>query len=225
MPNPHNPDTSERQFPMIHPLVFDIETGPRSEVVSTPSAWFKPDSRLKDPAKIQASIAEQADDGALSPVTGEVLAIGYGDMNGKFWCDFASDIGEAGVISSFLLQAADRINRGCRVVGFNILDFDVPFLLFRAAALGVTIPACIGNTWRGRWQPSEMFSDLMLLAQFGNHNRKGYSLDRVCRAMGIEGKAITGQFFHQMLRDSQEDAKQYLTNDIRCTVELARKLL
>lgn len=210
------------------PLVFDIETGPRADVIATPAAWFKPDSRLKDPAKIQASIAEQAEDGALSPLTGEVLAIGYADgldPDSDRWMDMSPELGEAAVIGKFLFTVSDRINRGCRVVGFNVLDFDVPFLLFRARALGLTIPACIGNIWRGRWQASEMFLDLMLFAQFGKHDRKGYSLDRVCRALGIEGKTGSGQFFHQLLKDDPQQAMDYLSNDIRCTVELARKLL
>ncbi len=207
------------------PLVFDIETGPRLDVLATPAAWFKPDSRLKDPAKIQASITEQAEDGALSPITGEVLAVGYGDMDGTTWADFSQSSGEAAVITGFLNQAAKHINSGARVVGFNCLDFDVPFLLFRARALGLTIPACIGNIWRGRWQASEMFTDLMLLAQFGKYDRKGYSLDRVCRALGIEGKDGSGKFFHQLLKDDPTGAMDYLANDIRCNVELARKLL
>lgn len=219
-----NMSTDETQT-VKRPLVFDIETGPRADVLCDPAAWFKPDSRLKDPLKIQASIVEQAEDGALSPITGEVLAIGYGDLDGESWAAFSQSNGEGAVIGGFLATAAERINRGCRVVGFNCLDFDVPFLLFRARALGLTIPSCIGNIWRGRWQASEMFLDLMLLAQFGKHDRKGYSLDRVSRAMGIEGKKGNGALFYQMLRDNPQEAMDYLANDIRVTVEVARKLL
>ena len=62
--------------------VFDIETGalPLAELEAI-MPEFEPSKVLKDPEKIKADIeakrAEWIDRAALSPVSGQVLAIGY----------------------------------------------------------------------------------------------------------------------------------------------------
>lgn len=229
MPNPHNPDSTEKHMSSmqkLRPLVFDIETGVRPEVLEHPADWFKADSRLKDPEKIKADLAEKAAGGALSLMTGKVLAIGFGaaEQPVEVFVD-GHGCDEHRIISEFLDRASERILQGVQVIGFNCLDFDIPFLLFRARVLGIRVPVCLGSIYRSKWCPSELFVDLMLRAQFGRYDRAGYSLDRVCRAFELPGKTGNGADFQRLLAERPEEAIEYLKNDIRCTAALSQKLL
>ena len=63
------------------PIFFDIETGPLpDEILDEIEPVHSPPKTLKDPEKIRQSIAEKAriwrSKAALSPLTGQVLAIG-----------------------------------------------------------------------------------------------------------------------------------------------------
>lgn len=205
-------------------LIFDIETGPRPEVISNPADWFKPDSRLKDPEKIRADLAESAEKGALSPITGQVLAIGYSDGEQDF-AETVATMPERELIDCALVRFHARIIQGGKVVGFNCLEFDLSFLLYRARALDVPVPVSLGALWRSKFQACDAFVDLMELAKFGRYDRAGYSLDRVCRSMGIQGKTGSGGDFARLLPTEPDKAKEYLLNDIRMTRELAAKLL
>jgi predicted PolB exonuclease-like 3'-5' exonuclease len=224
MPNPHNPDSVEKTQFMADTtnwFAFDIETGVRPEVLASPDNWFKPDARLTDPVKIKASLADKASDGALSPVTGEILAIGYSnDGNDSFHVG-----SEKAMIERWMDRAHASICHGNSVVGWNILDFDIPFLLYRARANGVLIRPSLGSIYRGKYQPSDRFVDLMLLSMFGKYDRAGHSLDRVARSFGFSGKNGDGKFFSQVLKEDPTKAEQYLMNDMRMTRQLAEVLL
>lgn len=227
MPNPHNPDHTEKpmssnRYPA---LIFDIETGPRRDVIAEPALWCKADARLTDPKKIAADLADKANSGALSPITGEVLAIGY-SQDGEDWCDIVGNGNtEKLILDRFLTKAHDCVCRGCQVVGFNSTEFDLPFLLLRARVNRVRIPPSIGGFYRSKFQPADLFVDLMTRAQFGRYDKSGYGLDKLCRLFGIEGKNGNGAMFYDLLATDPEGAKEYLLNDIRCTRQLAEVLL
>jgi DNA polymerase elongation subunit (family B) len=230
MPNPYNPDdyeamTTYKPRPI---LVFDIETGVRADVASNPKAWFKPDGRLKNPDAIAQDLQDKIlDTGALSPITGHVLAIGMRRNDStETRIDYVSiKTTENNVVASFLILAADTIRNGGLVVGFNSHDFDWPFLLFRAKALGVDVPACIGTRYRAGWSMSESCVDLMNIVRFGKHDRTGYSLDRVSRAAGLGGKNGDGNHFAQLMATDIDAALDYLTNDVEQTYRLAEMFL
>ncbi len=205
-------------------LIFDIETGTRPEVIANPADWFKPDSRLKDPEKIRADLAESAEKGALSPITGQVLAIGYSDGKSD-WAVTTLEQTEKAIIDAALFSFHERLCQGGKIIGFNILEFDLSFLLLRACAIGAYIPASLGQLWRSRWQACDAFIDLMDVSKFGRYDRAGYSLDRVCRSMGISGKTRNGGDFARLLATDPDTAKAYLLNDIRMTRELAAKII
>lgn len=201
----------------MNTIVFDIETGPLASVLAKPEDWFEPDGRVSDPAKVRASLMEKAEGAALSPITGQILAIGYHDDNGVRTRIFED---EKVIIEEFFDVARDQINAGGRLCGWNILDFDLPFLVFRGLVNRVPVPVALGKYYRGRFQFVESFMDLMLVAQAGKYQAKGYSLDRVARAFGLPGKNGDGANFHKL---DMAQAREYLENDIRITSELARR--
>jgi predicted PolB exonuclease-like 3'-5' exonuclease len=207
-------------------LTFDIETGPRPEVSANPGEWFRPDARLTDPVKIRASLAEKCADGAaLSPITGQILAIGYGLPTGGTTLEVVGEFTEVDLVDRFFARVRDTLNRGGQLVGFNCGDFDLPFILFRAAVHRIAIPSCIGTRWKGRWQFADNVVDLMTYVQFGRYERTGYSLDKVCRAMGLPPKSGNGAMFAELLASNPQAAREYLAQDIACTVGLANRLL
>lgn len=209
-------------------MVFDVETGPRGEVISNPEQWYKADARLKDPAKVFADLAEKAKDtSALSPITGQVLAIGTRRNDGTDAALRYVSIktSEKELLGGFLGEAAEMIRTGGLVVGFNSHDFDWPFVLFRAKALGVEVPACIGTRYRAMWSMAENCVDLMNLVRYGRYDRTGYSLNKVCRAMGLGGKTGNGAMFADLMATDLDAALDYLHNDIDLTYKLAERIL
>lgn len=215
MPNPHNPDTAEREPMKCPKLYFDIETEPLPEVLVNPERYYKADSRLKDPEKIKANLEEKAQDAALHPTTGRVLAIGY-SLNGDEWQEIADQrFQEAEVITVFFDRAYEALRYCGRVIGWNILDFDLPFLVYRARVLGVHVPVSLFAMYRSRLSFVDSFVDLMLWAQSGRYKSDGFSLDRVAKSMGHQGKTGTGEMYATLLRTDPDKAAEYLTQDVR----------
>jgi len=107
------------------------------------------------------------------------------------------------------------------IAGHNILEFDLPFLVRRAWVLGVEIPRWIrdGRYW------SRAFLDTRELWQLGNRQAKS-SLNHVCQALGIPGKldGVDGSQFAQLWETDREKAREYLTQDVRCTAAVVQRL-
>jgi hypothetical protein len=128
-------------------IVFDIETGPDERVWSDPEFCagvrdgISAPANYKDPLKIAAYIDERYDDAkasaALSWVHGKIRAIGW-TVDGQIQA-FASD-DEGYVVRSFATILRDLPDRTL-VGGFNIREFDVPFLSMRAAVHDISLPA------------------------------------------------------------------------------------
>lgn len=205
-------------------LYFDIETEPLPEVLANPDRYYKADSRLKDPEKIRANLAEKAEDAALHPTTGRVLAIGY-SRGGDEWQGTASGRSNEAQLIKFFFDYASEAIRDCgRVIGWNILDFDLPFLVFRARVLGVHVPVSLFGMYRSRLSFVDSFVDLMLWSQCGRYKSDGFGLDRVARSMGLEGKTGTGEMYAALLRTDPAKAAEYLTQDVRLTEQIGERM-
>ena len=165
------------------------------------------------------------DNAALSPVTGRVLAIGTvyrGEIEipivdepnnlRQFWRLFEATRGVSG-----------------KLIGWNIANFDVPFLVWRSAALGVEIPR---GVYRGKWL-SDSFVDLMNYWPSMYSPWKGKSAwlgaKDAARFLGcsrpadeIEGK----DFWRYFLGSEEERAKaiRYLENDVTEETIIAKAL-
>lgn len=202
----------------MHATYFDIETGPLpdAELFATIPPFDPSEVKtgnIKDPEKIAAKIKECEvnywndirDQAALSPVTGKVLAVGVETQKQSSLLAYA----EPETLTLFWSLFKDSDNH---FIGFNIFNFDLPFLIKRSWKLGVTVP---NGVRKGRYW-SDRFIDLRDLWQLGDRQAKG-SLDVICRHFGIEGKNGSGKDFARMFELNREKALEYLANDLRMT--------
>lgn len=210
---------------------------------------------LKDPGKIAAKIdeAEQAhanavryyesdceklkevywatviDKAPLSPVLGRVLAIGIGlnDRSNHYLClNDATDDNERGLLdewwNDFYTPCSDRAHL---MIGHNILEFDIPFLVRRSWMLGLDVP---DSVWHGKWL-SPFFADTMDKWKCGSRQGQYTSLDDIARALGVGKKTegMNGGDFHRLYFGTvpqRDEAMQYLANDVELTRSVARRL-
>ena len=213
---------------------------------------------LKDPAKIQAKIdeAEFAHSQAvqfyqtdcikleeaywnktierapLCPNLGRVLAIGIGlaDGTNHYLClNDATDANEAGMLDQWWCEFyLPAIKMGYEMIGHNIHDFDVPFLVRRSWMLGVDVPTSV---WHGRYLTGH-FIDTIHQWKCGSkmsEMTKDAGLDDLGRFLGLGGKTegMNGGDFHRLYFGTVEERNQamhYLANDVELTRSVARRL-
>ena len=219
-------------------IIFDIETGslPDSEIEriapnfdesSVKVGNFGIEKAIEKINSAKASHLNQIrEKAALHAEYGQVLAIGIefpeGTLREKLSL-LVSTGEESKVLEDFWGLALKSYERGGEVwIGFNSNNFDLPFLLRRSMILGVKVPKQL--TPMPRYWPGEFWIDLMDLWKAGDY-RATISLDRFCKASGLEGKNGSGKWFSQLLKEDEEAAIEYLKNDIAITSQLAKKAL
>ncbi len=160
---------------------------------------------------------------ALDATTGRVVAIGMAlDVGIILDCDGDK---EAEGLRRFWDYVATWLQMQMPMLGFNIIGFDLPFLVRRSWILGVPVPHGVRQ---GRyWNP--LFVDLLDVFRLGS--RDFISLNNAAKAFGIEGKVeevdgvvVSGATFYQLWRTNRKVAEQYLLADLRVPAELARKM-
>lgn len=193
-------------------MIWDIETGPLPDAGKTFDESEVKLGNLKDPVKIQAALEKARQkhlkQAALDATTGEVLTIGF-LFRGVFQY---TDKPEADTLADFWKTFEDAASHGIRLPGWNIFDFDLPFLCQRSWILGVPIP---GNLRSGRnreyWH--ECFIDLEEKWAFNPRDMVG--VNPVSLAMGFGGKNGDGAFFHLLWKNDRPAALEYLKNDCK----------
>lgn len=154
---------------------------------------------------------------ALHPATGMVVAIGYKKPGSPGMMDFGN---EEELINQWWKIFKAAFASHTNLVGHNILDFDLPFLVRRSWILGIDVPKQVRD-YRGYW--NQLFVDTGKLWQCGTRGER-YSLDFVDRAFGGAGKDTTGKGFHELLKNDPEAAKAYLAKDLDLTLSVAMKM-
>lgn len=206
---------------MSNYLILDIETEPLPEAELRPFLpKIEPPSNYKDAAKIEAYIAEKQAEAieraALSVLTGRVLAVGLkdGPYDIKTW-----EGSESGAIGTFW-----DYWRGCcdRIIGHNIKGFDLPFLIRRSYALGISVPS---DVMEGR-HFNRRVVDTMELWDLGTRER--ISLDNFARFLGVGSKpdGVSGKDFARLYHDpaTRDKALEYLRNDLVLTEAVAKRM-
>lgn len=158
---------------------------------------------------------------ALKALTGQVLAIGYLGPEGGLKGISGGD--EAEILLKFWDIFQEVVERGNRMVGFNIFGFDLPFIIRRSWILGLSFPH--KTIWEdGRWW-SKVFIDLMQVWRLGVYGET-ISLDTMAKVLGVGGKpdGVTGADFARLWAEDRTVAKQYLINDLKITRACAAKL-
>jgi DNA polymerase elongation subunit (family B) len=204
-------------------IVFDVATAPApADVIDRYMPEVEAPSNYKDPAKIDAYKAEQREKfiqkAALSPLTGQVLAIGLW-ADGRYRRFICTN--EPQAEADCIRWLWDLVGTRTVLVGFNSNSFDLPFLYRRSWALGID-PPLNRMDQSGRFSHS-LHVDLLDLWRLGDRN-VFISLDAVARFTGLGAKSGDGEFFHQVLKAFPEEAEAYLENDVRLTFALAKRL-
>ena len=168
-------------------------------------------ANMKDPVKIaakieadrqkfeakKASVADEIetkreeafekfkDKATLSPLTGQVLAIGWlNPEDSVYACEFISDnpvapVLEKELIENFLGLADAVLSDSGSLVGHNIIGFDLPFLLRRGLKYGFRPPKSITNAL-AQYRPTNLI-DTMREWQFGKRNIPRAKLNEFAR--------------------------------------------
>jgi DNA polymerase elongation subunit (family B) len=220
-------------------LFFDLETEKNLaslELMPEPKA----SKALKDPAKIAADIAEKRleliESAALDPDYGKIASIGYAtEIDGPisvimvgdaYWAEPGFDgegnriiidqcYTERDLLNGFWRKFADCNGRCC---GYNILGFDLIYLLRRSMALCVKVPFSPALA-KFRTEP---VTDLMMILynwEFG----KWKGLKQVARLYGLDNPLpdLDGSMFAQM---TPVERREYQANDVYLVQQLAQRM-
>jgi DNA polymerase elongation subunit (family B) len=206
-------------------IVFDIETIPQDEAKLLALApVFEPDSRLKDPDKIEENIAKQRakfiEKAALNWATAQVALIGVGD--GKaYYPIYEGD--ETAVLKAFFEILDKSLANSVSIGGHNIKGFDFPMIINRARVLKVPLPDGLLGWWNGRPRWNDLIFDTLEIFTFGDRSRmEGCGVEDIARAYGIPGKTGFASEFPVLWKSDKANAIKYNENDIRIEIEIAK---
>lgn len=162
---------------------------------------------------------------ALDAATGQVLAIGI-QRDGK--AGIFAEPTEAETLAKFWAKYLQCRAQQTKMVGANIIQFDLPFLIRRSWMLCVDIPStvCQFGKW-GNFDP--LFVDIREWWLLGQRNNCESSLDAMARALGCGCKTegMDGGDFARLWFGTAEERKQataYLLNDLKLTASVAARL-
>lgn len=152
---------------------------------------------------------------ALSPLSGQIAAIG---VTGPSEMDQTLIFGDEGEIIREWFGLFSSNLPGCaHWIGFNIANFDIPFICRRAWHLGIPVPAGITH---GRYL-SACFTDLFDVWRLTEYRPELISLSELARFLGLPAKEADGAQFGELLRYDPGKARAYLANDLRLTWRIA----
>ena len=198
-------------------LVVDIETMPNPEQLKNIQEMeIKPSKTIKDPAKIQADIAEKRqaliDKMALSPLYGKIACIGF---YGAAYKDvIVSDE------KSMIQELFKRIS-GRKVITFNGKSFDFDFIIKRGILNGVSKLTDL-EAYTDKYKAFNHADLMQLWCKYGEY----ISLNELAKV--ILGKTKVDFDVKQIpmllsTPEGQVKLKEYCLQDCRLTYELAVK--
>lgn len=214
-------------------MFFDIETVPLPEdELRRLAPEFKPEEvklgNVKDEQKILEKLADAktklyqdfADKAALNANSGRVAMIGLLE-DGKFGPLTVDD--EAAALTVWWELVSENMGAHNMMCGFNIKEFDLPFLVRRSWKLGVHIPLMTVALERKYPFWHECFIDLREMWLMGERSPdKGTSsLNDLAKFFGLKTKEGNGKDFWKMDRKSQ---LKYLEHDVRLCEKIHKQM-
>lgn len=205
------------------PTFFDIETKPMTaDQLMGVMPPFNAPSNIKDPAKIAAAIeakkASYIDKAALSPTTGIVQAIGVITSDSEYIC--VCDEDEKRLLELFWSIIEQEVSEP--LVGWNILNFDLPFLVSRSWAHGIRVPILNYFVSYNRYTMSVL--DLMQFMCLSKDTRT-MSLSSALMMTGLQPKAETkGLLPYELFEQDKEAFFDYLQRDVQAVSDLYERL-
>ena len=215
----------------MKPIIFDIEVVPlpKEQLISLmppfDPAEVKLGNRKEEKAaeyieqKRQQHEQDFLANAALDPLTGMISV--FGASGNQIWL-------KDGTTEKDILEAAwetiiDTIHSGQEVVGFNILGFDLPYLMKRSWLLGVPFSYRTLKP-RGRWW-NDSIVDLRLIWSDYDPRAKG-TLESIGRAMkfNVEHGTDWGEVFKLPLNEIVKIQRDKNLADIELVREIADRI-
>jgi hypothetical protein len=212
-------------------VACDIETG----VLPHAAELFDPNDvklgNLKDEAKIKAKLAEAevafVERAALSPHLACIVCITYSQGTGEE--DVILDAG--GIVEKMALLAfwshfEWAVQQKTLIVGFNLLAFDLWFIVERSHYHGIDVPFSVARPLRYQKEP---IVDI-LVDYKGGFPEKSIKLATLAKSYGLQGKAegpCEGANFAEYWRSDDKEkralAEAYARRDAEITWQVARR--
>lgn len=219
-------------------IILDLETVKQDDEVilkNTPE-WNEEEARTRVPkhykkdeaingwleedrAGYRANLLEKA---ALNPETATVAILGTFSQNGVDQYVKNDDASEMEIVHMALGMMSHEVRSGGCVLGWNILGFDLPFLLRRAWILGIKVPKSIYNPL-SRYPVSTEIVDMMDRWKGGNWKAPHTSLNNALKAVGLPGKP-DGKEFASLWREDRKKAMAYNEAELKSQAELYRRM-
>lgn len=226
-------------------LYLDIETIPAqseevrkriAETVTPPARMSKPETiaaweKNDKPAAVKEAIAKTALDGTYGHICCIGFALNDESPNCRYLSDNYSPELEASILRDFFAECDSYTNKtpppfpmdlpfSACVVGHNVIGFDIRFIWQRAIVLGVRVPSWFPRDPKP-WG-TEAFDTMTAFAG----QRGTISMDRLCQALGIEGKTdIDGSMVGQLWEERRHDEiAAYCRDDVIRTRNIHRRM-
>jgi 3'-5' exonuclease len=226
-------------------LIFDIETvGEDFDLLDETTResltrWIRRES--SDEGEYEAALGTVKDELGLSPLTGEIVAIGILDAERDKGAVYFQQPGAEGKMTEdgpFKFESMSEKNMLAKFwevaekydtfVSFNGRSFDVPYLMIRSAIHDIRPSKNLLANRYVNYQPgnAKHIDLLEQLSFYGALRRRG-SLHLWTRAFGIESPksgGISGDDVGKLFREGKcEDVARYNSKDLRATLALYRK--
>lgn len=155
---------------------------------------------------------------ALSPLTGQVLAIGFYPVDQLECAPLVFDSAdEAELIRRFWQAWEDTSDEWA---GWCIFGFDLPFLIRRSWRHGIRVPVIRVSNAR-YWSPR--FIDLAERFTLGRYGEK-VKLDSAAKFLRVGSKSGNGADFADLWKNDRQAATAYLINDLNITAGVAARM-
>lgn len=213
-------------------LVFDIETKALDDAqILAEAEPFDPESvkvgGYTDESKIAAKIEKARieyerkliDRAALNATTGKILAIGTYHLRTNHYQIIEGKPEEELLLDFWTNLYSWNENCSATFVGFNILAFDLPFLIRRSWLHKMPVQPWVFD---GRYF-HHRFRDVLRYWIAGNRLEM-ISLDKLARFFGLGGKSFSGKDFANLYATNKPEAIAYLKADLKLTSDIALRI-
>lgn len=223
---------------MNYPICFDIETRSKSkeEIMASLPLWTIEDAmeRLPKNIKVKATVdawiendqlnygKDVLEKAALSPETGDLAVVGiWGDGHVVQHYVGSKDVNSEKDLVAFAIGALGQ-GYASFVLGWNLLGFDVPFVVKKAWMLGVPVPRSTFNPM-SRYPVPDRIVDAMKSWQCGNFKAPFTSLNNAMKSVGLPGKP-DGKEFGKLWSEDRVKALEYQRDELTGMAELSRRI-
>lgn len=209
-------------------ITLDLETigTQRQDIRDYIAANVKPPGTIKLPASIEKwykeSKGEAVDDAiaktGLDGAFGQIVCIGY-DLDDSGRPSVIYGLDEPVLLKQFnevLNTIPSNMHSTMQIVGHNVLQFDLRFLLQRYIVNGIRPHPIINVAVNAKAWDTKVYDTMIQFAGYG----KTISLDKLCMALGIPSSKtdMDGSMVGQAVADGRiEEVAEYCKRDIIAT--------